>query len=61
MMKPGQLAKVNGKVLRCKKREEGCKGCILNNLLLCPSLSKNNKNAPDCVTLGIIFVSPVQG
>ena len=28
--KPGQIAKVTGKMLRCKKREYGCNGCVLN-------------------------------
>jgi hypothetical protein len=57
-MKPGQLAKINNHVVRCMKREEGCKGCIFEDPILCPSVAKNNKDAPDCVTLGIIFVRP---
>lgn len=58
-MKPGQLRKVNGKMLRCKKREWGCKGCILDDIMLCPNVTKNGKHY-DCIEDGIIFVHPIQ-
>ena len=51
---PGRFAKVNGKQVRCAKREFGCTGCVFDDLLLCPCLTKN-PNAPDCIGEGLIF------
>lgn len=57
-MKPGQLKNIDGKFLRCMKREYGCDGCILNDILLCPRLVRNRNNPPQCIEDGIIFVKP---
>lgn len=53
--KPGQIAKVTGKILRCKKREYGCNGCVLNDISLCPNISKTIEE--DCIGNGIIFIN----
>ena len=55
-MKPGQIRKITGKIVRCKKREFGCEGCILNDILLCPRMVRNS--TCNCIEDGIIFVKP---
>ena len=52
--KPGQIAKIDGKIVRCKRREFGCQGCILNSISLCPNISKVDEN---CIENGIIFIN----
>ena len=52
--KPGQVAKVAGKILRCKRRELGCEGCVLNSISLCPNISKVEE---DCIGNSIIFIN----
>ena len=53
--KPGQIANVTGKMLRCTKREFGCEGCVLNDILLCPNCVKNGEKE-DCIENKIIFI-----
>ena len=55
--KPGQIAKIDGKMLRCKKREFGCEGCVLNDMLLCPCVISNHPDPPNCIDDGIIFIN----
>lgn len=55
--KPGQIAKVSGKIVRCKKREYGCEGCVFNDILLCPCIVSNHPDPPDCIDDGIIFIN----
>ena len=57
MLVPGRLAKVKGKLVRCKKRTNGCEGCILASIILCPNVVKNGKRY-DCIEDGVIFVKP---
>ena len=54
--RPGQIANVTGKMLRCAKREFGCEGCVLDDILLCPNRIKNGAHE-DCIENGIIFIS----
>jgi len=53
-IKPGQIYVHNGSFLRAKKKIDGCTGCVLNNLLLCPNLK--GMNGPDCEENNIVFV-----
>ena len=55
---PGQIRNIDGKRVRCKKREFGCEGCILNHMLLCPRMIRNNPTAPNCIEDGVIFIPP---
>jgi hypothetical protein len=57
--RPGQIANVSGKVLRCAKREFGCEGCVLNDILLCPNRVKNGETE-DCIENKIIFIPVVK-
>nr|DAE46242.1 MAG TPA: ATP-binding sugar transporter [Caudoviricetes sp.] len=56
--KPGQFFSVNGKVYRVMKRTNGCDGCVLNQIYLCPSIRDIRYNSfnPECAANGIIFV-----
>lgn len=57
--KPGQFCNINGAIFRAKKRVNGCEGCALNDLLLCPNIvdSRTNDEKPlECLENNIIFV-----
>lgn len=58
--KPGQYWSPDGvHIVRCKKRTNGCKGCIYeDNIILCPGVCTKNGQKIDCSLLGIIFVKP---
>lgn len=55
--KPGQFCSLDGVLFRAKKREDGCKGCALNDFFLCPNM--NNSKKPEivleCAVNGIIL------
>lgn len=54
---PGQFCWYNGHLLRFKKRENGCKGCIYeDNLILCPGVVIKGKKTIDCVNNRVILV-----
>lgn len=55
--KPGQLCTVGQVVYRAKKRHAGCKGCDLDDLLLCPNIVDRRKETPPltCEANGIIL------
>ena len=57
-IKPGQIYVHNHTWFRAKKREMGCKGCILDNVFVCPNIKFNNpqREPPCCELNGIIFV-----
>lgn len=60
-MKPGQFWSPDGsRIVRVKKRINGCEGCILDSPFICPNVhSKNSKSkGPDCALNGIIFTKP---
>lgn len=57
-MKAGRFAKIDGKVVRCKKRTNGCEGCVLDDMILCPRMGKTQKSNITCIEDGIIFVKP---
>lgn len=55
--KPGQFASIRGIVYRAHKRTDGCKGCVLDDLLLCPCIidKRYEQRTIDCSLDGIIF------
>ena len=55
--KPGQIAKISGKIVRCKKREYGCEGCVFNDILLCPCIISNHPDPPNCIDDNVIFIN----
>ena len=57
-MIPGRFAKINGKLVRCAKRTNGCKGCVFNDILLCPRMGKNQDTSITCIEDMLIFVKP---
>lgn len=56
--KPGQLYTINGVLYRAKRRTDGCFGCSLNSVLLCPNVvdARNGHKPFDCNNYDIIFV-----
>ena len=56
--KPGQFFWRNGKCYRVMKRKNGCEGCALNEIYLCPSIRDIRYDTfnPECAANGIIFV-----
>jgi hypothetical protein len=54
--KPGQSYVQDKQWLRAKKREAGCKGCVLNTAIRCPRIASNGKDPPACIEDGIIFI-----
>lgn len=56
--KPGQFCTINGVVYRAKKRINGCRGCALDNIVLCPSIIdlRYNTSKFDCSLNNIILV-----
>ena len=56
-IKPGQFATINGTVYRAKKRSDGCKGCDLDSLTLCPCIVDRRHEEPkyNCALSDIIF------
>lgn len=57
-LKAGQIRKIGEVIVRCKKRVNGCKGCVLDDMILCPRMGKNQKDYVSCIEDGIIFVTP---
>ena len=56
--KPGQIVSVNGENYRAKKRTNGCTGCVLNDLFLCPCVTNKKEIKPlDCSLDEIILVN----
>ena len=58
--KPGRFFKFNGSVFRARKRTNGCKGCVLNNIILCPNIVDSRNGTPplECELWGIILTKP---
>lgn len=55
--KPGQFMFINNKLCRAAKRTNGCKGCILDDIYLCPNISdKRYHKGLNCEENGIIIV-----
>ena len=55
--KPGQFVSIQNKVYRAVKRKDGCKGCILDDIYLCPNISdKRYHKTFNCAENGIIIV-----
>jgi hypothetical protein len=57
VVKPGQFVSIDGQVYRTKKRVDKCKGCDLDNILLCPCVidSRNGEKPIDCEASNIII------
>lgn len=56
--KPGQIISINDTNYRAKRRTNGCEGCVLNDILLCPGVViKNVGKALDCSTDDIILTN----
>ena len=57
--KPGQFCNINGTLYRAKRREDGCKGCVLNDILTCPNItdSRNGTRLLECSLNDIILVN----
>ena len=57
-IKPGQFYWHNKKVLlRAKKKHNGCEGCILDHVLLCPNIVLSNQKNQELVRCeDVIFV-----
>ena len=56
-LKPGQLATIRNTLYRATKRIDGCKGCDLNDDLMCPNI-RDKRFAPpvyNCELCDIIF------
>lgn len=45
--KAGQFCVLNGIYYRAKKRTNGCQGCSLDSLLLCPNIVDKRKEKPE--------------
>ena len=45
-LKPGQLCTINDVVYRAKKRANGCFGCALNDIVLCPNVVDGRNGFP---------------
>lgn len=56
-LKPGQICTIDGYVFRAKRRTNGCEGCALDSLILCPNIvdSRNGVRQLDCTIDGIIL------
>ena len=56
--KPGQLCTINNAVYRAKRRINGCYGCALNSIVMCPNVvdSRNGHPLLECAINDIILV-----
>ena len=55
-MKPGQFATIHNTLYRCTRGTNGCEGCDLNSIKLCPNIvGKGEQPKYDCNLSGIIF------
>lgn len=55
----GRFIKLQNRVLRIRKREYGCKGCVLNNPFTCPNIPSNNLSEHlECSLYNVIFTAP---
>lgn len=57
--KPGQFCYINNKLFRFAKRTNGCIGCVLNEIWLCPAIvDRRYNNVPfNCAGDGVIIVN----
>lgn len=56
--KPGQFCTINRTLYRAKHRENGCRGCALDDILRCPNIvdSRNGTRPLECSLNDIILV-----
>lgn len=58
ILKPGQLITIKNIRYRVKKREDGCKGCALDDITLCPCVVDRRLGGEpkyNCFASGIIL------
>ena len=55
--KPGQLTVIDGIYYRAHKRTNGCYGCALKSIVLCPNVvdARNGVKPLECATNNIIL------
>jgi len=55
--KPGQFTMINGILYRAKRRTDGCKGCDLDDITLCPNVtdSRTGDKPLECSLSDIIL------
>ena len=56
--KAGRLVKYDSKLFRYKKRTDGCEGCILNDMISCPRMGKDQDTSITCIEDGLILTKP---
>lgn len=58
--KPGQFFKFNGFRYQTRKRTNGCKGCVLDDIILCPNIVDSRNGTPplECELWDIILTIP---
>ena len=58
--KPGQICKIDDVLYRARKRTNGCHGCVLDNVFLCPNIvdSRNGVRQLNCTENNIILTKP---
>lgn len=55
--KPGQFCTISGITYRAKKRSDGCKGCALDDILMCPNVIDRRAEKPlKCALYDIILI-----
>ena len=55
--KPGQFCTINKRVYRAKHRTNGCAGCALNDLIMCPNITDfRSRPVLECALNDIILV-----
>lgn len=54
-LKPGRLVTIGPFVYRAKARTNGCEGCDLHDLILCPGIKIRGKSQLNCAIDGIIL------
>lgn len=55
--KPGQFCVIDNVYYRARKRVNGCYGCALNNVVLCPNVIDSRNGVPrlECAINNIIL------
>lgn len=55
--RPGQFTAINGVYFRAHKRTNGCHGCALKSIVLCPNVVDSRNGTPplDCAGNNIIL------
>ena len=54
-LKPGRFVTLGSFVYRVKARTDGCKGCDLDNLTICPGVKIKGQSRINCEIDGVIL------